>query len=564
MRGAVSRATVGRPLRVRSKADVWRRDPLDDGGDWPEGVFLAYWLRRLAARRPEQVWNRLFTQYVRLKCGLYAHLVQDPLQPGLGAFVDTFKRLKPYREGLDRLRLDHILDEPELRGVLRAIEVRQDPKAPCELGRLAHELVRAERELAKGGTPVAIAAVLHILRDLKPASLADRSTHDADRESWAAKFARFESDARRVRIALEADPSRLRHIRGLDIAGHERHGPLWLAAPALREMRAHSRLIAVRNGEQPLRITLHVGEDFRTLTAGLRAIHEPIAWGVVEPGDRLGHALALTLPPSAWSDRHTLVRQPRWERLLDLAWLVAIVRGNWLRSPTGALPCWPPNSEARLLQQWSDSLREADVGEPIDPVDFYRSLGDEVTIRDWRDLGPRGNGLQRLFGLACQPSLSRHRAGAANPLFDIVAVDTAEDVPLLEVVRHLMCSDLARRNLAIEVNPTSNLVVGALRTVFDQPMLHLHPLQPRQPGDPDAALPVLPVAVHADDPLTFATCLADEYAYAWAGMTVAGDAAHAAARAWLDEAASVSWRWRFTVDVPEVPRGSPNPGRRSF
>jgi hypothetical protein len=59
----------------------------------------------------------------------------------------------------------------------------------------------------------------------------------------------------------------------------------------------------------------------------------------------------------------------------------------------------------------------------------------------------------------------------------------------------------------------------------------------------------LPWTISTDDPITFATRLADEYAYAWAGMVLreqdSYDPAHA--RALLDEAAATSMRTRFTV-----------------
>ena len=55
--------------------------------------------------------------------------------------------------------------------------------------------------------------------------------------------------------------------------------------------------------------------------------------------------------------------------------------------------------------------------------------------------------------------------------------------------------------------------------------------------------------ISTDDPITFSTTLADEYAYAWAGMTMRAknpiDPAYA--RALLDEAAATSMRTRFTV-----------------
>jgi hypothetical protein len=73
-------------------------------------------------------------------------------------------------------------------------------------------------------------------------------------------------------------------------------------------------------------------------------------------------------------------------------------------------------------------------------------------------------------------------------------------------------------------------------------MFHLRPVEPH-------AAHALPIAISADDPITFATRLADEYAYAWAGMVVAGGVSPTYARQWLDEATETAWRSRFTVPI---------------
>ena len=59
-----------------------------------------------------------------------------------------------------------------------------------------------------------------------------------------------------------------------------------------------------RRGLVALGLTLHVGEDFGWLTSGIRAVAEPIEWGLLMRGDRLGHAIAITVDPSKWWSRY--------------------------------------------------------------------------------------------------------------------------------------------------------------------------------------------------------------------------------------------------------------------
>jgi hypothetical protein len=55
--------------------------------------------------------------------------------------------------------------------------------------------------------------------------------------------------------------------------------------------------------------------------------------------------------------------------------------------------------------------------------------------------------------------------------------------------------------------------------------------------------------ISSDDPVTCSTTLADEYAYAWAGMVLLSDnpCDPSYARALLDEAAATSMRMKFTI-----------------
>ena len=125
---------------------------------------------------------------------------------------------------------------------------------------------------------------------------------------------------------------------------------------------------------------------------------------------------------------------------------------------------------------------------------------------------------------------------------EIIEVSTEPEASLLKQIQQQLGQLLAQWQVAIEVNPSSNLLIGALKHPLDQPMFHLRPVEPR-------VAHALPIVISADDPITFATRLADEYAYAWAGMVVAGDVSPTYARQWLDEATETAWRSRFTVPL---------------
>jgi hypothetical protein len=115
---------------------------------------------------------------------------------------------------------------------------------------------------------------------------------------------------------------------------------------------------------------------------------------------------------------------------------------------------------------------------------------------------------------------------------------------LLVLARDQLISEVARWQVCIESNPSSNLLIGSLDSMACQDFLQIRPTSVSRRG-----AETLTWTISTDDPITFATTLADEYAYAWAGMVVRDENPYdpSYARALLDEAAVTSMRMRFTV-----------------
>lgn len=524
--------------RPRATVDVWRNDPIDDGEDWPEGAMLAAVFDQLRADaagrdRPGPL-ERLFVQYLRTKCLLYRILVHDPTDHGLDGFVHTFRQIGPYREGLDLVLNDFAMAE---RGIdLCSLEVRTSPPATVSDVRAAVDgllatAARQPRELEVGW-------IFHFIRDGRGKTTGQR---------YQSIHRKIQRDAARLRLALDLRPELLWTMRGLDIAGSEREGPLWLAAPFFQRLRAQSQRLAVSSGVPPLQLTLHVGEDFRHLATGLRSIHEPLQWGLVQRGDRLGHALALGLDPVKWCDQNPRVLLPRWERILDLAWMIGALAGfsSDLQLHGDGLGLLL----SRMRRELAAHLDDLQLGalNPDAVVELHRS---------------------RLVGAgALQQVMDRRleRRAPDDPLYLIhirlfggpavqarldapCTVETAGELPLLQALSQSLVRLVALWQLTIEVNPSSNLLIAGFDDPLDQPIFRMHPL------DPGTGI-ALPITLNADDPLTFATSLADEYAYAWAALVLVAGVPPGRAQAWLHEAGCASWRAKFTLPSPRARNG---------
>jgi hypothetical protein len=505
---------------------------------------------------PDEGFDRLLLQYLRVKTALFRLLVHPPGEHGLAKFLDHFSQIKVYEPRADRLRPARPI-EPGLK--VAATEYRVAPDAwldqigPGERDRRGK--LRPIEEIAPGEEAGEAAWLIHF----------KRKGEGGDLPFHGRAIRTNREEARRIGNALAQEPRRLRRLRGIDVCGVEEKQPLWVSAEAIGMLRARSCEVVGRRPDlklEPLRLTLHAGEDFRWLTSGVRAIAEPFRWKLFERGDRIGHGIAVTLHPRRWWHEHRTddsLQRKRIDRLQDLAFLAAYteplpVSSNHVRERTFAV-----GRDAKQ-EEWLRSAIEKVAGE----------IGFEPPARDW--IGEAKAFWTEIGGRACKRMIERRRRPpitapahehwlhayfwsryvqqqASELLPEKTDETTHHERDLLIKARLRLVRELARWQIPIESNPSSNLVVASLDAMASQDFLAQTPHKKRKAGHE-----TLPWTISTDDPITFATSLADEYAYAWAGMVLREkdpfDPAHA--RALLEEAAATSMRTRFTLPEPDV------------
>ena len=368
----------------------------------------------------------------------------------------------------------------------------------------------------------------------------------------------MEAEAARVTAALDTEPDILRTLRAVDICGVEGEQPLWVSAETLRRVRDRSRAAAAKrpsHGLDPLRLTVHAGEDFKWLTSGIRAVAEPFQWKLIERGDRIGHGIAVTMDPCQWWERHKGCSYPvkAIDRLLDLAFLAQYTAD---RGRSAEQDEWLIDEVAVAVKALGFRAKNKDDS-PADLVKTATGM--------WNAIGRAP--ARRLLGTRRQPAVGdplheqwlhsyfwrkSTQKRAETQVF--MKVDHgSERAPrnhhwherdLLVMAWERLISEIARWQVSIESNPSSNLVVGGLDSMVAQDFLASRPTLVMGRGKGP-----LTWTISTDDPITFSTTLADEYAYAWAGMVLREEKPYdpTYARALLDEAAETSMRMRFTV-----------------
>jgi len=370
------------------------------------------------------------------------------------------------------------------------------------------------------------------------------------------RFARFYLDQRREAQALvgvlRGFPLALRTFRGIDLCTDEAGVPIWVMAPLVRWVRDAGRLAAetLRNrgieGVPPLRTTVHAGEDFVHLLTGLRRLDEAIRHLGLGEGDRIGHAIALGLDPTTWFERMGRVVQTREERLFDLVW-------EWdfyARSHADV-------ASGRLLYLMSELSRLGGqvLGHTVTPEDlvhFIRALHSERELRlqgfpagSARVTAGSQNGeddgkpwRRQLQDYLRHPQVWRN--GRQTEPITLRKQDLPHELDALQSLQSALRREVGRLGLTVEVNPSSNLLIGDLGRIEEHPIWRLRPLKP---GDD---IPPLSVCVGSDDPLTFATTLRHEYQLLFDTIVLDGGS-HEDAIGWLDDVRDAGLRARFTL-----------------
>jgi hypothetical protein len=385
-------------------------------------------------------------------------------------------------------------------------------------------------------------------------------------------------------------------IVGIDAANLELTTPPEVFAPAFRFLREYpiklNRLFTTRETyegykevadlveNRRLGMTYHVGEDFRHILSGLRAIHEVIEFLKPVPGDRLGHAIALALDPEVWAFQvgYQAVL-PRQEWLDTLVWVHHLLgaghdligqlsledeiqlhsRGIYFdselakRDPDRVEQDWQP---ATLYDSWR--LRQ------IDPYSLETShlkdnkfricsRGHSTEQNRWADIQTavlnevdKSIGTEAAYHLVKLYWYSRRVCDMGSR---IITIDMAEKKDLwLKVckeVQEQLQQIVLKKQLVIEVNPSSNRIIGPMARIADHPVFRL------TLDKQDRLSRKGRVTINTDNPGVFATSLTHEF-YLLGEILVNRGVPEAEVVEWLDWLRKNGKNYSFLRSLPDA------------
>ncbi|PTU66962.1 hypothetical protein DB032_19560 [Chromobacterium sp. Panama] len=395
-----------------------------------------------------------------------------------------------------------------------------------------------------------------------------------------------------------------RFVRGLDVAGDETRWPIEVFAPMLRWLR-YQEVVTEPLEESTVPATvphfsIHAGEDYAHPLSGLRHIDETVLFCEMKEGDRLGHALALGIPPDGWLRRHGEVLLPVDEHVDNLVWAwhqaSELARTKQLAEAERVLPrlatritrflphvSWRPASSKSSLPPLSE-LHEAwklrrncsylvleqpksvptggstlDIGAPDLQVISAQVGKPSVDVaaglyvhraRAERDLGPQGKGgnvmvrlTQQRHGHASRAQLHLETLGP-DRAFQMHDHDDVHDLRFMLALQDACIERYAQAGISIEANPSSNVYIGQIETHSDHPVYRWYPPDPKDLlkggkfNEFDLRTMPMPVTINTDDQGIVPTTLRMEHHLMHEAALDRGHA-ETLADAWIEELRSL-------------------------
>lgn len=325
--------------------------------------------------------------------------------------------------------------------------------------------------------------------------------------------------ARRLTWLINDNPELRPLIVGIDAAGKERSTEPRVFAPAYGLLQAYEQQHRPSPDQSEIRLgySYHVGEDVSDYLVGLRHVEEVARLLLPKTGGRLGHGLILGETASRFYLKRGGKTEPHFGAyLLSLIWA-------W-----GSLIEDSQVAEAKKVQTWIDKLQaglsHGDLQRCHQAMWQQPSLNEQdrepfpnevLTMLSKPDNWKFARSENDLLGLLLPEEQDKDRWQAP-----ITVRPDPEDLVLLQTLQMKLRQRLLTRRLSIEVNPSSNLLVGGYSSYGDLPYRTM-----MKEG--------LELSLNTDDPGMFMTSLPNEFAAMYQGLKERG-MTDPAARRWLD------------------------------
>lgn len=386
-----------------------------------------------------------------------------------------------------------------------------------------------------------------------------------------------------------------RWVRSLDVAGDENAVTTEIYASPIRWLRSGLQPAPMDSAQIPgLYLSIHAGEDYAHPVSGMRHIDETVRFCEMRAGDRLGHALAIGIPPKTWLARQgeTILELdeyfdnlvwlwhyacemsthvafavqlvPKFERTIrQLAPLVGWLRNSSSIGEIGPDALFKAWQLRRNCYHYADSNAFDGTQPKLVDEKSRLALPDLVELKDPENKSARL--YKRRWNFLTSPGFSpaQQREKNNEPVRDyrvkimqsdrdpqlhcrvnedlrlITIVETSLEVEFMHALQDWLIDHLDRHGIVIETNPTSNVYIGRFTSHAEHPIFRWYPPDEEtlKPGGSNNLYGLrrgpFKLCINTDDPGIMPTTLRTEYALLREAAITHG-VSRTKAEAWLE------------------------------
>ncbi len=316
-------------------------------------------------------------------------------------------------------------------------------------------------------------------------------------------------------------------VLGIDACAQEIGCRPEVFAPVFRKLINHVVERPRFGNVRQWKMTYHVGEDFRDIVDGLRAVDEALLFLNMRNGDRLGHATVLGIDVRKWyKKKKNNIYLPKQDYLDNVVWLFhKLTEFNILESE---------NLKGFLCSEYEKYFIEIYPLEAFDKCDIdayyegWKLRGDHPYLyrtgsfdashpffrQYWRNDGlEEGNKIrsreEHVRLMYYYHYSAEVRKAGQQPEIKAVPNLYIEGV---KKVQRAMQNIVAERGISIETNPSSNFMISTMEHYHEHPIVNLFNMGLAVDAKEIGDCAQLHVSINTDDKGVFHTTLENEYA----------------------------------------------------
>lgn len=532
-------------------------------GGYSEGVFLLRILRGIAVNPCgyyTSVIKTLFINYLRMKHGIFQRIVQHKAVGGLDYFQKYYHSVSRMSttagrqlcapKGWQVTKYERLIKVQLSNPHIKKVEFRTSfPNKISEGIKQVRDFLTAYQKIlhqdycAKIGDDYKplqplprVGLVFHFIKSQQEMpDLCDEADNDTMRR-YAEVQKHYE---KQMNVFLELrDPEKYpgidHYLVGIDVASLENAIPTWVFSEVYEKARDGKKEPFLLNSGRPyqsLGFTCHAGEDFRHLISGLRRVYETIHFLKFHAGDRIGHGLALGVEVDEWCRNHSNVVLPRIEALENYLWAYRMLSTYPSASNSGELLYL----EKRINTLSAEIFRKGDkecvhVSTPVLLQSYERLFDSKDSTETCNHSCEKSENVCVLLNTKIMTSedvvKTYHCCRFARYMNEVIHYHIPpQEVAIIKTLQEMMQEFVSRAGVVVEVNPSSNIIIGPMDTIRQHPLYSISSYH--------CDYKDLMVCVNSDDPGVFQTSVSNELGIAYMGMIEQG-IGREACLAWVD------------------------------